>query len=135
MAQHIPTGRKPPLTSTDRLQVILLATCSCVLVKMPLDVSLLVIQRTRPNLKQAHVHSRTHLCQLDRLVSCLDKDMVADFDCVFDVFESNKSHISKLSSKCKEREKGKKTYVTTRFPTLAFASRGGKRCFRICTQR
>ena len=69
-------------------QVVLLPPRSCVLVQMPLDVALLVVQRAGPDLEETHAHPRPDLCQLHRLVSCLDEDVVADLNGVFDVLES-----------------------------------------------
>ena len=54
---------------------------------MPLHITLLIIQRPRPNLKQPHAHPGPHLRQLNSLVPRLDKNMVSDFDRVFDVLE------------------------------------------------
>lgn len=69
-------------------QVVLLAARPCVLVQVPLDVALLVVQRASADLEQTHAHARAHLGQLDRLVAGLDEDVVADFYCVLDVLES-----------------------------------------------
>jgi hypothetical protein len=56
---------------------------------MPLDITLLVIQGTGPNLKQPHTHPRAYFCELDGLVSCLDEDVMAHFNCVLDVLEGD----------------------------------------------
>jgi hypothetical protein len=56
---------------------------------MPLDIALLVLQRSSPDLKQPHRHARSDFGELDGLVSRLHKDVVADFDGVFDVLESS----------------------------------------------
>lgn len=55
---------------------------------MPFDIALLVIQCASADLEQPHAHARSYFCQLDGLVPCLDENVVADFDCVFDVLES-----------------------------------------------
>lgn len=55
---------------------------------MPLDIPLLIIQRTRPNLKQAHAHPRPNLRQLHRLVPRLYENMVADLNCILNILES-----------------------------------------------
>lgn len=70
------------------LQVLLLPASSCVLVQMPLYIAFLVIQGTCSNFKQTHAHPGAHFGQLDGLITCLDENVMSDFDCVFDVFES-----------------------------------------------
>jgi hypothetical protein len=70
------------------LQIILLSPCPCVLIEMPLDIALLIVQCASPNLEEAHAHARPNLGKLHGLIACLHKDVVADFDCVFDVLES-----------------------------------------------
>jgi hypothetical protein len=55
---------------------------------MPLDIALLVLQCAGPNFEQPHTHSRSDFCKFHGLVASLDKHVVADFDGVFDIFES-----------------------------------------------
>jgi hypothetical protein len=55
---------------------------------MPLDITLLIIQRARPDLEQPHAHPRSDFRELDGLVARLDEDVMADFDGVFNVFEA-----------------------------------------------
>jgi len=69
------------------LQILLLPSRPRVLVEMPLNIPLLIVQRPRPNLKQPHAHPRSHLRQFHRLVPCLDKNMVPDLDRILNVLE------------------------------------------------
>ena len=68
-------------------QEILLPACPGVLVHVPFGVTALVLQRSSPDLKQPHRHSRPHLRQLDALIPCPDEDMVANFNAVFNILE------------------------------------------------
>jgi hypothetical protein len=70
------------------LQILLLPPRPRILIQMPLDIPLFILQRARPNLKQPHTHSWSDLRQLDSLVARLDKHVVSHFDCVFDVFKA-----------------------------------------------
>jgi hypothetical protein len=78
----------PISTSATTSEVLLLPPCPRILVEVPLHIALLVIQRTRSYLKQPHTHSGAYFSELDGLVAGLDEDVVANFNGVFDVFES-----------------------------------------------
>jgi hypothetical protein len=69
------------------LQVLLLPSRPRVLVKMPFHIPLLIIQRPCPNLEQSHAHPRSHFGQLNRLETCLDKDVMSHLDRILDVLE------------------------------------------------
>jgi hypothetical protein len=70
------------------LQILLLPPRPRILIQMPLHIALFILERASAYLKQPHTHARPHLCQLHRLIARFDKDVVSDFDCVFDVFEA-----------------------------------------------
>lgn len=70
-------------------KVVLLAGGAGVLVHVPLDVAVLVLEGAGPDLEQAHRHAGADLCQLDALVARLYKDVVADLYAVVDVFEGD----------------------------------------------
>ena len=58
-------------------KVVLLASSAGVLVHVPFDVTILVLESAGSDLEQTHRHARTNFCQLDALVSGLDEDVVA----------------------------------------------------------
>jgi hypothetical protein len=68
-------------------EVVLLASSAGVLVHVPFDITILVLESAGSDLEQAHRHARTDFCQLDTLVSGLDKDVVTDLDAIVDVLE------------------------------------------------
>jgi len=47
---------------------------------MPLDIALLILQRTRPDLKESHTHPWPHFCKLDALKASLDKDVMPNLN-------------------------------------------------------
>ena len=85
------------LFSIRRLQIVLLLRGPRVLVQSPLNITILVLQRSATDLETAHRHSWSDLCQLHALVSSLHKDVVAHFDRILDVLERHNS-ASKLGS-------------------------------------
>lgn len=56
-------------------EVILLAASPGVLRQVPLNIAILVIKCTSPNLEGPHRHPRAHLSQLDRIVRRPNEDM------------------------------------------------------------
>jgi len=72
-------------------QIILLLTRPSILIQTPLHIAILILQRPTPNLKTPHRHPRPHLRQLDTLISCLHKHMMADLDAILDVLERHHS--------------------------------------------
>ncbi|KAH0358140.1 hypothetical protein KCU83_g73, partial [Aureobasidium melanogenum] len=68
-------------------KVVLLASSAGVLVHVPLDVTILVLESAGSDLEQTHRHARTDFCQFDALVSGLDEDVVADLDAIVNVLE------------------------------------------------
>lgn len=87
------------LFSMHRLQIVLLLRRPRVLVESPLNISILVLQRSSTNLEAAHRHSWSDLCQLNALVSSFHKDVVAHLNSILDVLERYNS-ASKLGSVC-----------------------------------
>ena len=79
------------------LQIVLLPPRPRVLVQVPLDIALLVVQRAGPDLKQPHAHPRPDLRQLDGLEARLDEDVMSHLDRVLDVLESGKKKRSALA--------------------------------------
>lgn len=58
---------------------------------MPLDISVLILKGTTPDLKWTHCHSGANLCELDTVISGPNKDVVSELDAVVDVFERDNS--------------------------------------------
>ena len=54
---------------------------------MPLDISILILQRALPNLEQAHRHPRPNLRQLDAAMARPHKDVVSDFYTILYILE------------------------------------------------
>lgn len=75
------------MPSLSHLQIILLPRRPRKLVHMPLDIALLLRDRSRSDLKQAHRHARPHLRQLHALPSRAHKHVVPHLDAVLDVLE------------------------------------------------
>ena len=69
------------------LQVIFLPPRACVLVQMPLHISLLLLHRAAAYLKQSHRHPRPHFRQLHLLVTRFHKHMVPDLNTIFPIDE------------------------------------------------
>lgn len=91
--KHVPAACRfaPLLDTCPASQVLLLASSPCVLIEMPLNVSLFVVQCASPNLEQSHAHPWSDLCQLHSLISGLDENVMSYFDCVVVVLEGHNS--------------------------------------------
>jgi hypothetical protein len=72
-------------------QIILLSTCSGVLVQAPLNVSILILQRSSSDLETSHRHSWSDLSQLNTLISCFHKYVVPYFDAILDILKCDDS--------------------------------------------
>ena len=72
-------------------QIILLSTCSGVLIQTPLHISILILQRPASDLETPHRHSGPNLCQFDTLISCLHKHVVSNLDAILNVLECDDS--------------------------------------------
>jgi hypothetical protein len=129
-ALSLATPNTPPIVSPRRLQILLLPSRPRVLVQMPLDITFLILQRSSPDFKKPHAHPRSHLRQLNSLVSSFDKHMVSHFNRVFNVLEP----IHTLATGYGNHPRTG-TYVTTLLPILLVPSRGGNKCFKTVTMR
>lgn len=58
---------------------------------MPLDITILILQRPSSDLEQSHRHSRPDLCQFDALEARLHKYMMAYLNAIFDILERDDS--------------------------------------------
>lgn len=67
-------------TGETPLQILLLPPRPRILVQMPLDIALLILQRARANLKKSHTHPGSHLRKLHALESRFDKNMMPHFN-------------------------------------------------------
>lgn len=79
----------PPLFPAS--QIILLSTCSGVLVQSPLHISILILQRPASDLETPHRHSGPDLSQFYTLISCLHKNVVPNLDAVLNILECDDS--------------------------------------------
>lgn len=68
-------------------EVVLLASSAGVLVHVPFDITVLILESAGSDLEQTHRHAGTDLCQLNTLVAGLDKDVMTNLDAVVDVLE------------------------------------------------
>lgn len=72
-------------------KIVLLSARPGVLVHVPLNITILVLESATPDLKQSHGHPGANLGQLDTLVTSLDKDVMSDLNAVIDILEGDDS--------------------------------------------
>ena len=59
-------------------QVVLLSASAGILVEMPLDITILILKGSAPDLEDPHRHARTNLTELAAVVACADVNMLGD---------------------------------------------------------
>lgn len=79
----------PFVTKPIVSQIVLLLARTRVLVEMPLDVTVLVVQGPASYLERPHAHPGANLAELAGIVRSADEHMVPHLDDVVDVLEGD----------------------------------------------
>lgn len=86
-ANRLLRGRMLFWLASSRSKVVFLPACASVLVQMPLNITILILEGPASDLEWAQAHPRSHLAELARIIRGPYEDMMSDFDNIIDVLE------------------------------------------------